>query len=310
VIESTFPYEARYLLAEAGGEVRGVLPLFRVHNAFTRPVLLSVPMGVYGGICAEDGAAAASLLEAAESQAREAKAAYVELRHVRAVSGELRSGGSYATFVKDLPDDPGDCLPSLPRKARAAARKAIRDFGLEAVVEAPLEKVDSFFHLFALNKRHLGSPPYPKKLFVRLLEEFGDHATILMVRSGGRDIAGVLTFFYKDTVIPYYSGGDEAYEYTQFNNFMYLRLMELGARRGYRRFDFGRSREGSGSYRFKKHQGFEPTPLHYQYRLVHSDDVPDLTPDNPKFGLPRRIWRRLPLFVVKTLGPRLIRYFP
>jgi len=308
-IESTFPFRPEYLLAEEGGRIRGVLPLFRVKNPFASPFLLSVPMGVYGGVCAEGEAAAAGLLDAADRAARESGAAYVELRHIREVGGEgWQASGAYATFVKDLPGDPDDCLRQLPRKARAASRKAIRDYGLEATIEAG--GVDRFYHLFALNKRHLGSPIYPKRLFIRLLEEFGERAAILTVRAGGREVAGVLTFYFKDTVVPYYSGADQAFEHMQINNFMYLRLMEHGVRSGYRRFDFGRSREGSGSYEFKKHQGFEPQRLHYQFRLVCGSEIPDLTPDNPRFGLAQRIWRRLPLCVVRWVGPRLIRYFP
>jgi len=307
-VESSFPYEAHYLLAESDGSVRGLLPLFRVKNPMVPGFLLSVPMGVYGGVLADDEVAARELLRHASELGRSTEAAYLEYRHVHSVALErLRPGGAYATFVRDLPRDPSECLPRLPRKARAAARKAIRDFALSHNVGR--EGLGTFFDLFARNKRHLGSPVYPKPFFRELMREFPD-SDLLFVRHGGREIAAVLSFYYKGTVIPYYSGADQRREHMQINNFMYLKLMEEGARRGFERFDFGRSREGSGSYRFKRHQGFEPTPLHYQYELVQARDLPNLSPDNPRFNLVRETWKRMPLFLVKWLGPRLIRYFP
>ena len=120
----------------------------------------------------------------------------------------------------------------------------------------------------------------------------------------------MLTFYHRDTVVPYYSGADQRFEIMQVNNYMYLKLMEEGVKRGYTRFDFGRSREGSGSYHFKVHQGFEPRPLAYQFDLHRARAVPNLTPDNPKFDLVKETWKRLPLGLVKWLGPWLNRYFP
>ncbi len=307
-VESNFPYRAEYLLAESDGRITGVLPLFWIKNPLVRGYLVSVAMGVQGGVLADDEATASELAEAASERARVLEASYIAYRNTQAAPGDhLVTGGSYSSFVKELPEDPEACLPGLPRKARAAARKAIRDFGLEASV-AGSERLDLFFDLFARNKRHLGSPIYPRAFFAQLMQELP--SDLLFVHANDRIVSGVLSFYYKGDVIPYYSGADDRFESMQFSNFMYLKLMEEGARRGLDRFDFGRSRDGSGSFKFKKNQGFEPVPLHYQYELVVGDSIPDLSPDNSRFGIVQATWKRLPLPLVKWLGPRLIRYFP
>ena len=89
-----------------------------------------------------------------------------------------------------------------------------------------------------------------------------------------------------------------------------LRRTKSAARAGYRTFDFGRSREGTGAYHFKRHWGFEPTPLPYQYVLLGDSRMPDLSPSNPKMRLAVNAWKRLPLPLTKVIGPRLTRYLP
>ena len=75
-------------------------------------------------------------------------------------------------------------------------------------------------------------------------------------------------------------------------------------------FDFGRSREGTGPYHFKRHWGFEPVTLPYQYIVLRGRALPDLSPSNPRFRLAAAIWKHLPLGVTNRLGPPLTRYLP
>ncbi len=305
-VEASFPFRPIYLTAEADGETRGVLPLFLVNSPFAKRRLISVPMAVYGGVVADDLSVAEALIAAGSERADALGASYVEYRHVLPVSVEnLSPLDAYATFVADLPSDPSECLARLPRKARAAARKAIREHRLSHEIRS--DDLDLFFDLFARNKRRLGSPIYPRRFFEQLLASFD--ADLLFVRVEDRVVSGVLSFYDRGTVIPYYSGADDRFQSLQFNNFMYLKLMEEGVERGHRRFDFGRSRIGSGAFDFKKNQGFEATPLAYQFDLRGSTEIPNLTPDNPKFDFAQRAWRRVPLPVVKRLGPLLVRYF-
>jgi hypothetical protein len=88
---------------------------------------------------------------------------------------------------------------------------------------------------------------------------------------------------------------------------MYWEVMRRACERGFRLFDFGRSKQGTGAYDFKCYWGFEPTPLVYQYRLAPGRDIPDLNPLNPKFRMFVELWKRLPLAVAARLGPPIVR---
>src|SRR3546814_16305786 len=88
---------------------------------------------------------------------------------------------------------------------------------------------------------------------------------------------------------------------------MYWAVMRRACESGRRVFDFGRSKVGTGSYAFKMHWGFEPTPLFYENRLLRLDDVPAINPLNPKYALLIATWKRLPLAIANALGPLIAR---
>jgi hypothetical protein len=77
--------------------------------------------------------------------------------------------------------------------------------------------------------------------------------------------------------------------------------------RGVRVFDFGRSKQGTGPYDFKKNWGFEPAPLAYEYCLYRRSSIPQNNPLNPKYRALIALWRRLPIRVANFLGPHLVK---
>jgi hypothetical protein len=89
---------------------------------------------------------------------------------------------------------------------------------------------------------------------------------------------------------------------------MYWQVMERAREQGLAVFDYGRSKRGSGAFDFKKNWGFEPEPLHYEYFLVRSAQMPDLSPVNPKYGIAINLWRKLPVGVTRLLGPPVAKY--
>ncbi len=83
--------------------------------------------------------------------------------------------------------------------------------------------------------------------------------------------------------------------------------MRRAAARGYRLFDFGRSKIGTGAYAFKQNWGFSPEKLDYRYNLRPGAAVPDHSPLNPKYRLMIAAWKRLPLPLASLIGPRIVR---
>lgn len=303
-IEEIFGYRRYYLSATRGSAICGILPLVIVRTLGGSRIV-SVPIGVYAGPLADDAATEDALIEEAQALTRGLDGDFLELRCREKVGKGLPVKELYVTFIKPLPSTKEECLARMPRKARAETRHAI-DKGLS--YETGLRHLDTCYELYAINQRALGSPVVSRRWFAKLAETFRDKADVLAVKLDGEPIAAVMTFFYRDTVLPFYGAALPGYERYSPSNYMYLKLQEVGVERGYALFDFGRSRKDAGSYRFKVHQGFEPTQLYYQYYLNKAKAIPDVSPSNRGFDIAKNVWKRLPLAMTNYLGPKLYKY--
>lgn len=308
VLEQTFGYEPLYFCTERGGRITGVAPFFGVSNWMVGRCLISVPLAAYGGICAEDSESEQALVQHVQQLAAEKKADYLELRNR---NGGLLAGfhpnTRYATFSTRLAADPETNWKSLPRDTRYMIRKGEKA-GLRA--RRGLEQLEEFYRLFAVNMKRLGTPVYPISLFKNLIREFPGKVDLLLVHAGEQPVAGVFSFLFRDTILPYYAGALADARALAANNFMYWSLMKFAAGAGLRCFDFGRSKKGTGSYAFKTQWNMDVEPLDYQVFLIRRKSVPNFSPANPKFEFAGRIWSRLPLKLTLWMGPRVVRLFP
>jgi hypothetical protein len=335
-VERTFDHKPLYIMAMEGDDIRGILPLFEVNSRLFGHSLVSVPYGVYGGIAACDAEAGGALGKSAETLAGLMKVDYLELRggskyssclndalvqddknHSNDPDGSNDSDVSnisnwhtkdlYVTFQRPILATIEENMNAIPRKQRAMVRKGA-NFGLTSRI-GRLEDLQQFYAIYAQNVRDLGSPVYPMVFFSALMGNFGD-SFILSVWKDGKMVAGVLTFVFRGMLMPYYGGSLREYFDHAVNDFMYWELMRFGCEKGFAVFDFGRSKRDTGSYRFKKHWGFEPAPLDYRCYLVNAKVVPNVNPLNPKFQIMINVWKRLPLAVTNWLGPKLVRGIP
>lgn len=290
---------AHYLLAEQGGALRGVLPLSEIRSPLFGAALVSAGFGVDGGVLAESPAAAEALASAAIALAGRRRCPGIELRGGALPSGWRTSEGAHAGFVRDLPEGDEAILKAIPRKQRAEVRKGLAG-GLD--LRADRDPADHYL-VYAESVRNLGSPVFPRRLLAAVLEAFGPDADVLTVRHGGRPVASVLSLYFRETVFPYWGGGTAAARALRANELLYYALMCHARRRGCSRFDFGRSKVGSGAYSFKKNWGFEPRPLVY----AHWGEARDVNPASPRYRAQVALWRKLPLWLANLAGPPIAR---
>ncbi|GIX21533.1 MAG: peptidoglycan bridge formation protein FemAB [Gammaproteobacteria bacterium] len=296
-------YRDWFLAARRDGRLVGVLPLAEVRSRLFGHRLVAAPLAVYGGPAAADPAAEAALEDAACALAERLSVAWLELRR-RQDSGRGRPHEDlYVTFRRPLPSDPEAAFAQIPRKQRAMVRKG-EAAGLEAVID---DDVDGFWRVYAESVRNLGTPVYARRYFHVLREVFGPRCRVLGVRHRGRAVAAVMSFYFRDEVLPYYGGGTARARSLKANDFMYWSLMRQAVLDGCRVFDYGRSKRDTGAYHFKKNWGFTPQPLHYEYHLLRRREPPRINPLNPRYRLFVAAWRRLPLAVARRLGPWLAR---
>ena len=304
IIEDEFRHETHYLIAERGQAIIGVLPLAQVNSRWFGHSLVSLPFAVYGGPAADDPETAWALTSAAEALGRELGVDHVEIRNRAPLRTDWASSDLYVTFRRTLLPDTEANLLAVPRKQRAMIRKGAKN-GLAVRVDGD---VRTFFSLYADNMHRHGTPPFARSYFERLLATFGDACEVqTVVSESGTAVSSVLSFYFRDEVLPYYAGDTMDARDLAANDFKYWELMRRAGERGIRVFDYGRSKRTTGSYSFKKNWGFEPAPLAYEYRLIGGKALPENNPLNPKYQRMIAVWRKLPRPVVNAIGPHIVR---
>jgi FemAB-related protein (PEP-CTERM system-associated) len=304
VVESVFGHRTTFLFAERGGEVVGVLPLARQKSALFGDALISLPFCVYGGVVATDAAAADALLDAAETRAAAMGTGHLECRNMIARRPSWQTTDLYVTFRKEIGADNDANMLAIPRKQRAMVRKGIK----AELVGAVDGDVSRFFALYADNVHRHGTPAQSRRYFETLQRTFGDDCEVLtVVTPAGHAVSSVLSFKFRNEILPYYAGDAFESRETAANDFKYWDLMRRSADAGFTLFDYGRSKVGTGPYDFKRNWGFTPQPLAYEYKLVKAPKVPENNPLNPKYRAFIALWRRLPLPVANAFGPFIAR---
>ncbi|MGI4848397.1 MAG: FemAB family XrtA/PEP-CTERM system-associated protein [Janthinobacterium lividum] len=303
VIERAFGHKTWFYYAEADGQIVGVLPLAEIKSRLFGHSLNSLPFCVYGGIAASSQAARDMLDETTQALARQLGVGHLEYHNVKPQHSDWLGKDLYVTFRKEMDPDPEVNMNAIPRKQRAMVRKGIKA-GLESSIDADVER---FFTAYSTSVHRLGTPVFSKKYFKLLKSTFGEDCEQMIITKDGELVAGVMSFYFRDEVLPYYGGGMPAARALAGNDFMYWELMRRSCTRGYRIFDFGRSKIGTGSFDFKKNWGFEAAPLHYEYQLHKSTDIPDTNPLNPKYQLMIKTWQRMPIWLANAIGPHIVK---
>lgn len=303
VMQQAFRHKTYYFFYEQDHQIIGILPLVHINSLLFGNALISNAFCVYGGILASNEQVFDALQKRAQQLARELGVDYLEMRNRRQCHSDWPHKELYVTFRKTLDVDHDKNMAAIPRKQRAMVRSGIKA-GLSSVVD---ESIERFYQAYSESVRNLGTPVFPKQYFQILKDVFGDDCEILTVERDGHLIASVMSFYFKDEVLPYYGGGTALARDVKGNDFMYWEVMRRAVDRGCRVFDYGRSKVGTGSYRFKKHWGFEPESLFYEIDLVKAQQIPDINPLNPKYRLFIAAWKKLPLPVSQLLGPWLAR---
>jgi FemAB-related protein (PEP-CTERM system-associated) len=299
---------SHYLLCEDGaGKLRGVLPLSEIRSPLFGNSLVSVGFGVGGGILADNAAAGEALAKAAWALAERNGFSSLELRGGMLPGGEWQvQEGVYANFAADLQSGDEAILQSIKTRHRAKIRRTF-GFGIEYRTGTSEQNLADHYQAYSTSVRNLGTPVFPRQLFIAMAEEFGLDAEITTALLDGEVISSVFSFDYKGTVYIYWTGGTPKARDLQANLALNYRVMCDASRRGCTRADLGRSKLGTGPYVFKENWGMSPQPLVYAVRTADGARPREINPLNPKYRLKIAMWQKLPLPVANRVGPYIAR---
>lgn len=311
ILSRSFGHRSRIVVARADGKVCGVLPLVEMRSAMFGHFLVSLPFVDYGGIVAESPRVETALAEAAIAVAIDCGARHIELRQSHAMRGvendQWRLREHKRALVVRVGADIGKYWMSLSSRLRGKIRKAEKAGAIFSA--SGMRDLDEFYNVYSLNMRNLGTPVYSRSFFDNIMLN-SDQARVLVVRKNGTPLAAALALIQDNSVSLPWICSD--YEQSQWygNEYLYWKTIEWAASLGADAIDFGRSSVDSGPYRFKKQWNPEEHQLYWYYWLAPGSNLPELNPDNRKYALAIRLWKKLPLAVANGIGPWIVRNIP
>ncbi len=333
VIEKTYGHKTYYLAASRDAEsslkppgsairIVGILPLVHLKQFIFGNALISMPFFDMGGVLADDEETERALILRAVSLGEELRANTIELRQARALrclhamSGRCPGNTSKLTgsvhvetlthkvrMLLTLPDSPEKLMQSFKSKLRSQIRKPMKE-GLTIRIGGN-DLLGDFYRVFSVNMRDLGSPVHSINLMRHILTEFPDDARIIMVYKDKQPMAGGVVIAYQDTLENPWASSLRRFASLSPNMLLYWSMLEYACNRGLRRFDFGRSTPGEGTYRFKEQWGAAPNPLHWHYLHLTARHIVQNRGDRPRFESLIKYWQKLPVSVSRLVGPMI-----
>ena len=308
VIEKSFSHPCYFLYILKDDAICGVLPLVEVKSKLFGHALVSTPFCVYGGAIADSSDLVRQLERKACQLAEDLKVDYLELRYKDLQESGLLLKQAHSTFGCELIESSDKILASVKKKQRAVIRHSLKN-DLSSSILSGKDNLADFYQLLSTSYRNLGTPIFTEKYFENLVTTFADCSDIAIIRDKDNNLSSaVMNFYFNDQVLPYYGGGNDSARGLKSADFMYYQVMCHALEKGKSWFDFGRSKNDSGPYKYKKNWGMEPKSLYYYYHLVNADELPNLSPNNPKFKLFISMWQKLPLKLSQFMGPFLSKY--
>jgi len=247
------------------------------------------------------------LIAEAERFARRYKSSHIEFRHMGS-EFDMPCRVDKVTMTLELPDTPEALGETIGSKRRSQIRRPQRED--PTVLVGREELVDEFYSVFSEKMRDLGTPVYAKSMFKDLLQRFPGNTEIIIIRVHERPAAAAFLISNDGRMEVPWASTREEFNRISINMYLYWEILSHAIRSGIKIFDFGRSTIDSGTFRFKKQWGAKPQQLQWHYWLSGGGDLPGLSPDNPKFALAVRTWRKLPLPMANLLGPHIVKHLP
>lgn len=291
--------------------IKTLLPVFYIRHLLLGRKLISSGFLEYGSF-AGDKKHIADIINYLYKEFSH-KAEYLEIRHGlegydKELSGLLTKTDEYKRALLHLADV-GHVWKNIQESKRKAIKKAERD----GISMRELDKSDlrEIYSIYLKNMKYFGSPAFSRKFFVSYFENIAANSmgkcfgAFFNVNGKDKLVSVLLGFTYKDSIHITVSVSDDRYLYLRPNDAVHWHYIKYGCENGFKLFDFGRVREDSGQFEYKKKWGTKIVDLPHYYLLWKADKLPKVDPHNPKYKLAVYLWKKIPIFVSRYLGPWL-----
>lgn len=311
MVERAYDHRTFYLVAREGESIHGILPLTHVRSRVFGKRMISQACSNYGGPVTNCAQALDNLYDRAVELAYEYDCDSIEFRNIELLPyEELYLSKDKIGMRLRLTADPDELWKSFRKttKVRNHVRRGQRA-GL-VTVSGGLKLLDDFYRIYTIRMHQLGSPCYSRKVMKTILEMFPENSRIFVTRLKDIAVGAFFVVNFKEWVESCWGATLIEYNKISPNHSLYWAVMKHFCLAGATYFDFGRSTVEGRHYQFKKQWGAESYQLYYQYWVRPGHQLSILSPDNPKFKKKVEMWKKLPLWLTRLLGPYISRNLP
>jgi FemAB-related protein (PEP-CTERM system-associated) len=308
MIEKTFCHKGYYLVARENGTICGVLPLTHVRSRLFGNRMISQAFSNYGGPLAKSPTALEALCKCAVELAKEHRCQSIELRNTDPIPYDLYLRTDKVSMYLPLTADPDELWKSFRPQIRNRVRKAEKS-GI-VLVTGGLDLLDDFYRVWTVRMHQFGTPCYSRKLFKSIMETFPQNSRIFLARLKGVTVGAMFTYHFNGLVQVRWGAVLVEYNRLAPTSFLWWSIMKHFCLIHASCFDFGRTTVDTGPHSFKKRWGAKPIQLCYQYWTRPGHELSLAKPDNPKYENKVEMWKRLPLWMTRLVGPHISRNLP
>lgn len=311
VLHETYGYETPYLMACQDERVVGVLPLFIVRSILAGNVAMTMP----GGLCADSEEVAIQLITYAKEIARQAKVPRLLLQDTRQKwAGGLVTTSQHVHWIVDVRPNAESLWKRLDgnirRQVRIARRKELR-----VEIDRSGEHLAVFYDALSRCTHQMGTPLFGRNFLECIAEAFPDGFHIALVFRKQQPIGGYFQLQMGNTVYGVWGATLRQYLKLRPVYLAYWEILSYASTNGYAFVDMGRSPADSEASKYKGQWGGIARPIYQQVIGTRGDansnaSNANRTQSDARFQLVMRLWPKLPLPVVRYLGPKLRHHVP
>ena len=303
MVEKTFGHKGFYLVAREGGTVCGVLPLTHVRSRLFGNRMISQAFSAYGGPLTKNPAASDALCKRAVELATENGCESLELRNIDAIPCDFYLRTDKISMYLPLTSDPTELWRSFKHQIRNRVRKAEKS-GIVMVRGGP-ELLDDFYRVWTVRMHQVGTPCYPRRLFRGIMKTFPNNCQIFLARLNKPTVGGIFVYRFNGLVQIRWGAALIKYHQLAPTSLLFWSTIKHYREDKAKCLDFGTSTASSSQYEFKKRWGAKPIQLHYQYWTKPGHELSLAKPDNPKYRNKIQMWKKLPLWMTRLVGPQI-----
>ena len=308
ITETYYGFSSRSFFIKEGEEIIAVVPLFLCRSPLLGRCLIPTPVCGLLLPCTTSSEAEALIIKHMWRLLDDTDAKFLELRYdeQHVIDGLPANRENVLQRLSLLPGE-----EALWKKMTSPGRRCIKKakkWDLQS--KSGIHYLPQFYRLYAGNMRDFGYPLFSRRFFDLLSQEFAELIELSVVTLNNKVLGALLSFRFRETVTALWIGSRKEFWHMRINNFIYWESIKKGCREGYTMFDIGRTRENSGIARFKAQLGAISIPLCYQYLSRGKFNAPSVQESQNRYKLPMAVWKHLPIWLTKVIGPPLGKWIP